>query len=596
MVDSLWGEDFVIPEKEKTKKVINKIKKEVKETSIPIEKKIKSNKLPLNDKLKLITESVLATLSKQKDHVLVIKDIDTLHKYIDRAIENKTIAIDTETNNSLDPITCMLMGGCIYTANEQQAYIPINHRDPNTKERLSWQLTEQDIKNEFQRLLDAHTYIVMHNGKFDYSVLKCTCGIEITPDWDTLIGAKLLDENEKSAGLKQQYIEKIDAEQDKYSIEHLFKDVEYADVDPDIFALYAATDAMMTYKLYEWQMDKFKNPDLSKVLKLANDVEMPLVQVLAEMQLAGMEVDQEYAALLSKKFHNKLDAVDSKIAVELQELQPKIDAWRLTPEANVRPKKKGTELLEAAYRGEEALGKSKSEQLTTPINLASPVQLAILFYDVLKAPAVDKKQPRATGEDALKAIGSKLHLKLCDYLLERRELVKLLTTYIDVIPDLAKRWPDGRVRTHFNQYGAATGRLSSSDPINFQNIPSHAKEIRLLFKAKNSYRIIGGDFSAQEPRLTAFMSQDPAMIEAYQEGKDLYSVIASMSFGRKYEDCLEFYPEGTEIEFEGKKVICGHKTHQNEEGKRYRSMAKSILLGRPKGFIDLALNSCPINK
>ena len=92
------------------------------------------------------------------------------------------------------------------------------------------------------------------------------------------------------------------------------------------------------------------------------------------------------------------------------------------------------------------------------------------------------------------------------------------------------------------------------------------------------------------------MSQDPSMIKAYQEGKDLYSVIASMSFGRKYEDCLEFYPEGTEIEFEGQKVICGHKTHQNKEGKKYRSMAKSILLGRPKGFIDLALNSCPINE
>ena len=480
MVDSLWGDEFVLPEKEKTKKVINKIRKEVKETAVPIEKKIKSNKVSLNDKLKLITESVLTTLGKQKDHILVIKDKDTLHNYIDKAIENKIIAIDTETNNSLDPITCMLMGGCIYTANMQQAYIPINHRDPNTKERLSWQLTENDIKEEFQRLLDAKTYIIMHNGKFDYSVIKCTCGIEIAPNWDTLIGAKLLDENEKSAGLKQQYIEKIDPEQDKYSIEHLFKDVEYADVDPDIFALYAATDAMMTYKLYEWQMDKFRNPDLSKVLKLANDIEMPLVQVLAEMQLAGMEVDQEYAELLSMKFHSKLDAVDSKIAIELQELQPKIDAWKLTPEANIKAKKKTSE-------GE---GKSKGEQITDPINLASPIQLAILFYDVLKAPIVDKKQPRATGEDALKAIGSKLHLKLCDYLLERRELVKLLTTYIDVIPELAKRWPDGRVRTHFNQYGAATGRLSSSDPINFQNIPSHAKEIRLLFKAKNDAKLI----------------------------------------------------------------------------------------------------------
>ena len=109
------------------------------------------------------------------------------------------------------------------------------------------------------------------------------------------------------------------------------------------------------------------------------------------------------------------------------------------------------------------------------------------------------------------------------------------------------------------------------------NISGHKR-----LKTRCNYRIVGGDFSAQEqlePRLTAFMSQDPAMIKAYAEGKDLYSVIASMSFNRKYEDCLEFYPEGTEIEFEGQRVVCGHKTHQNKEGKKYRSMAKSILLG-----------------
>ena len=77
------------------------------------------------------------------------------------------------------------------------------------------------------------------------------------------------------------------------------------------------------------------------------------------------------------------------------------------------------------------------------------------------------------------------------------------------------------------------------------------------------------------------------MINAYREGKDLYSVIASMSFDRKYEDCLEFYPEGTVIDYEGQKVVCGYKTHQNKEGKHYRSMSKSILLGRSKDFIDL---------
>lgn len=85
--------------------------------------------------------------------------------------------------------------------------------------------------------------------------------------------------------------------------------------------------------------------------------------------------------------------------------------------------------------------------------------------------------------------------------------------------------------------------------------------------------------SAQEPRLTAYYSQDENMLQAYREGKDLYSVIASISFGVPYEDCLEFYPEGTKIVIDGKEIVCGKKTHQNKDGKERRSQAKSILLG-----------------
>ena len=567
--DSLWGEDFSLPdEKEKTKKIKEKISKP-KEVKASAEKQVKSKKISIKERLDIITQEVYRVLGKQKDNVVVIKTYEELTNYISIAIRQGRIAIDTETNNSLDPVTCKLMGLCLYTPGQKQAYIPVNHVNPETLERLDWQLTEQQIRAALEMLLTANIRIIMHNGKFDYQVLKCTCGICLPIDWDTLIGAKLLDENELSAGLKQQYIAKIDPSQEKYDIENLFKNIEYALVDPYIFALYAATDSMMTDALEIWQMNKFKDPDLARVLRLAYDLEMPLVTVIAEMELAGMDVDQEYAELLSGKYHKKLAKVDAKIAEELKKLKPEIDAWRLTPEANMHPKKKTGE-------GE---GKSKNEQLDEDINLASPTQLAILFYDVLKCPPVDKKSPRGTGEDALKAISEKLNLDICKLLIERRELVKLLTTYIDVIPELAKQWPDGRVRTHFNQYGAATGRLSSSNPINFQNIPSHNKEIRMLFQAKPGYKIIGSDFSAQEPRLTAFYAQDENMINAYLEGKDLYSVIASMSFDRKYEDCLEFYPEGTKIIFEGQEVICGKKTHLNKEGKQYRTYAKSILLG-----------------
>ena len=193
----------------------------------------------------------------------------------------------------------------------------------------------------------------------------------------------------------------------------------------------------MTDRLYEWQMERFKDPSLSKLLSLAYDIEMPLVKVIGDMELSGMSVDQEYAELLSKKYHNKLDIVDSKINAELLTLKPKIDSWRLSADANIKPLKKNGV-------GE---AKSKNEQLEDPINLGSPTQLAILFYDVLKCPIINKKKPRATGEDELNELAKKMPLTIFKLLLERRELVKLLTTYIDTIPELAKQWPDGRVNT-----------------------------------------------------------------------------------------------------------------------------------------------------
>jgi ribonuclease D len=96
------------------------------------------------------------------------------------------------------------MGLCLYSPNLKQVYVPINHRDKDTKERLSNQLNEEEVRIELSRIKEAKTYVLMHNGKFDYQVIKCTCGIEIEPNWDTLIAAKLLNENENHS-LKYQY-------------------------------------------------------------------------------------------------------------------------------------------------------------------------------------------------------------------------------------------------------------------------------------------------------------------------------------------------------------------------------------------------------
>ena len=131
--------------------------------------------------LKEIDKEVLRVLGKYKDTILIINDRNAFHDYISACINTGYIAIDTETNNSLDPLTCKLMGLCLYAPGLRQAYIPVNHRNPDTKIRLSNQLTEQDIKVELQRVLDVQLKVIMHNGKFDYEVLKCTCDICVGP-------------------------------------------------------------------------------------------------------------------------------------------------------------------------------------------------------------------------------------------------------------------------------------------------------------------------------------------------------------------------------------------------------------------------------
>ena len=469
-LDSLWGDDFVIKETPKqAKKVIEKIKQPKTDVK-SVKRAVSSKKLSIEDKLKLITEEVNRILGRYKSDTQVITTYADLVSYIDKSIENKVIAIDTETNNSLDPITCKIMGGCIYTPGCKNAYIPINHTTL-TGERLDWQITENQLAEQFSRLIEAKTDIIMHNGKFDYEVIKCTCGVELPITWDTMIGAKVLDENERSAGLKQQYIDKIDPSIEKYSIDHLFSDIEYAVVDPNVFALYAATDSYMTYKLYEWQLAKFNDPDLSRLFDMFKRIEMPLVPVVAEMELAGVDFDIEYDERLSKKYHKKLDELDSKIADELEKLKPQIDIWRLSSDANYKPAKKNG-------AGE---GKSKNEQLSDPINVASPTQLAILLYDILGIKAVDKKNPRGTGEDILERIQH----PLAKLLLERRGLMKLITAFIDSLPTWVNP-KTGRIHCHFNAYGAATGRFSSSEP-NLQQIPSHNHELRLLFRAGTDY-------------------------------------------------------------------------------------------------------------
>lgn len=509
-------------------------------------KMLKSKSLTLEEKLVIIKRKVLEVLGKQRKNVIVIKTKKEFEDYVSKAIEFGRIAIDTETNNSTDPMTCQLMGLCLYYKGGKQAYIPINHVDPETGERLSWQLTEEDCREQLQRIKDAGTFIVMHNGKFDYEVIKCTCGIEIEPDWDTIIGAHTINESERM-GLKFQYIDKIDPTQAKYDIESLFI-VPYKYVDPEIFALYAATDSRMTDELYEYQLPILTAPGNEKLYWLFQNIEMPIVKVTAEIELIGVCIDQEFGEKLRLKFNKNLEDVDQRIEQELVNLQPKISAWKLSKQANERTKqlqpkksKMSLEKLEERYPFVDQktglrykVGKALIEQLGDPINLGSPTQLAILFYDILECPVVNKKSPRATGKEELEAIADRTDNALCKLILERRGIMKLISTYIDVIPALARHWPDGRIRYSLNPVGTETGRFSSGGSfkfldedensvelasINSQNIPSkgNGKITRMLFQAKEELnKVEVSDNCYTIPEISEIETAD-----GWKYGKDL---------------------------------------------------------------------------
>ena len=557
VIESLWGSDFDIKEDD-VKAILSKTRNKKSLDDAPIEKKLKSKIVSTDEKIRLIEADVDKILGKYKDDVETIRDINTFTNYIDKAIENGIIAIDTETNNTLDTIECKLMGLCLYTPGMKAAYIPVNHINKDTSELLKDQISECDINLQLQKLISNDVKCIYHNASFDIEVLYSTCNIMLPVYWDTLVGAKLLDENEL-AGLKHQYRLHIDRDQEKYDIEHLFKGLPYEIFEPELFALYAATDSLITYRLYEYQLNEFEKEENEDIYSVLKTIEIPIIPVIVGMELRGISVDLEYAKKMSELYHKKSDEIQNELSVELEKLRPQIEAWKLTPEANQKQTGKTGKL-----------GKSKVEQLADPIELGSPTQLAILLYDILKVPVVDKKTPRGTGTAILEELANKV--SICKVMLKKREVDILINTFIDKIPEFVKK--DGKVHPRFNSMGTVTGRFSSNEP-NMQQIPSHSKSIRMMFKADEGYSLSGADFSGQEMRILASAANDKEMIDAYNNKQDIYAKVASLVYHNDIEDNLEFRPSTGELQ---------------PEGKERRSNAKMVALGLNYGMSTRTLS------
>lgn len=457
---SLFGEPLEV----KKKKDVDTLKKLKKAAVVEVnsEKLLKSKVVSDKEKIKHIDSEVHRILGKYEDQTICIRSYSEFESYINAAISNGIIAIDTETNNSLNTFDCKIMGLCLYTPNQKNVYIPVNHIDIDSGELLQNQITEEQIKDQLSRLSNVKK--VYHNAVFDVEVIYTTCGIKLDIYWDTLVGAQLINENELK-GLKKQYAMHVDSTQEKYDIEHLFEKMQYAIIKPELFALYAATDSFITYKLYEYQKEIFEKQENKDVYNLFKHIEIPILSTIVNMELSGVSVDLNYDATISKVYHQKLNEIQKEIDDELAKLKPKIDNWRLTKEANEKP------------IVDNRVQKSKSEKLKDPPELGSSTQLAILIYDILKAPVIDPKKPRTTDSTVLKELSKSI--KLCELMLKQREVAILINTFIDAIPGLVQK--DGKVHSRFNSTGTVTGRFACTNP-NLQQIPSHDKSIRLIFQ------------------------------------------------------------------------------------------------------------------
>ena len=485
-------------------------------------------------KIKAIIDMVNANLGQFAEETLIIRDEQTLHDYISACLNNQAVAIDTETTG-LNPLKDTVVGVCLYTEGQKTAYIPLEHINYITLQKEPNQLSREVVSEALQRLVLCKE-VIEHNAKFDTRFMRSNFDVNIVCTWDTFICAKLMDENLDYDPAGHSYALKklhnywvLDGKGDAFRFDELFKGVDFRYVPIKVAGLYAAHDPKITWELKEWE-DKSEMLDDGSRWVFEN-IEMPCVQILCDMEDNGIKFDFKYNEKLQEKYNVQLKRTRAELYGMLKPYKEEI---------------------------------AKSPKLDDPVNLDSPSQLSILLYDIMKIPPIIDKRTgepiRSTGADVLKQLDNDFVRALLTY----RGLGKLVNTYINKLPSCVL--DDGRVHGQFNQYGAVTGRLSSDNP-NMQNIPSHVKDIRKMFVASDGYLLMSADFSQQEPKALAALcrkSGDNQMYDTFMAGKDLYSEIASKAFNKPYEECREFDAEGNK---------------NPPEYKERRTQAKSILLG-----------------
>lgn len=408
-----------------------------------------------------------------------ISTSEQLQTWVKRLHKAKCFALDTETT-SLRVMQAKLVGISIALGAGDAAYIPLLHSDGSA------QLGVDEVLGALQPILqDKNKCMVGQNIKFDFKVLQ-QAGLRLECQlWDTMLASYVLNSARRSHSLDALAQELLAYQTITYEdvVGKGAKQICFSEVGVEAATQYAAEDADITWQLYEVLAAYLA--DEKTLQKVFFEVEMPLMLVLAEMELVGVLVDP---ALLAQQSRN--------LAQRIGRLQKKI----------------------YEYAGAE-------------FNIASPKQLQTILYEKLQLPVLKKTptgQP-ATSEPILQRLAAEHELP--QMVLDFRSLSKLKSTYTDSLPQQIDR-ETGRVHTAYHQTGTSTGRLSSSDP-NLQNIPvrsADGRKVRQAFIAPRAYRLLAADYSQIELRLMAHFSGDHTLQRAFEDGLDIHQATAAEVF------------------------------------------------------------------
>ncbi|MFN2321635.1 MAG: DNA polymerase I [Trueperaceae bacterium] len=396
-------------------------------------------------------------------------------------------AIDTETTG-LSVVDADLVGYALSWAAGTGWYVPVrSHAGPTLDPELVREALRPFLEDEGIRK-------VGHHLKFDLSVLERE-GITLRgPIFDTLIAAALL--NPERRGNSMDDLARDLLRHTTIPISDLIgkgkNQTSMLDVPLDVLSTYAAEDADVTWRLFEVLEPQLAATD-ADLVRLFEDVELPLVRVLAAMERAGVTIDV------------------ARLAEYRTELAGRIETLR-------------AHVLEAAG---------------CDFNVDSPKQLSEVLFGRLGFRVVKKtKTGASTDAEVLDTLAAETRHPLPERVMEYRELTKLLGTYVDPLPSYVSP-TTGRLHASFHQTGAATGRLSSSDP-NIQNIPIRSdagREIRRAFVARDAdHLLLSADYSQVELRVLAHFSEDPALLEAFRADRDIHAFVASQIYAVSIDD------------------------------------------------------------